>query len=81
MNNNLGLKGEFDDGDIKVEFLDYENVMTSRLLKRDKSMIERAENEFLLYKADEFDEAINVSYKKYHKYGKKVSDKKKINGE
>lgn len=76
VNDNLGLKGEFDAGDIKVEFLDYENVMTSRLLKRDKSMIERAENEFLLYKADEFDEEINIGYKKYHRYSKKKQDKK-----
>ena len=50
---NLGLKGEFDDGDIRIEFLDYEDAMRARLLKRDKSMIERAMNEYLLYKADE----------------------------
>ena len=50
---NLGLKGEFDDGDIQIEFLDYEDAMRARLLKRDKSMIERAMNEYLLYKADE----------------------------
>lgn len=71
VNDNLGLSGEFDAGDIKLEFLDYETVMTSRLLKRDKSMIERAENEFLLYKADEFDEEINVSTKRYRKYSTK----------
>ncbi|MBQ8451576.1 MAG: NUDIX hydrolase [Clostridia bacterium] len=53
-NNNHGLSGEFDDGDIEMEFLDYEDVMKARLLKRDKSMIERAMNEFLLFKADEF---------------------------
>ncbi len=52
---NLGLKGEFDDGDIQIEFLDYEDVMRARLLKRDKSMIERAMNEYLLYKADEIE--------------------------
>lgn len=52
-NNNLGLKGEFDAGDVALSFLDYEDVMNARLLKRDKSMIERAMNEFLLYKADE----------------------------
>jgi 8-oxo-dGTP pyrophosphatase MutT (NUDIX family) len=52
-NDNLGLKGEFDDGDVERKFLDYEDVMVARLLKRDKSMIERAMNEFLLYKADE----------------------------
>lgn len=50
---NLGLKGEFDDGDVQVVFLDYEDAMRARLLKRDKSMIERAMNEYLLYKADE----------------------------
>ncbi len=54
--NNLGLSGEFDDGDIKLEFLDYEEAMRARLLKRDKSMIERAMNEFLLYHADEVEE-------------------------
>lgn len=52
---NLGLNGEFDAGDIQIHFLDYEDAMTARLLKRDKSMIERAMNEFLLYKADEFE--------------------------
>ena len=51
--NNLGLSGEFDDGDVEVRFLDYEDAMTARLLKRDKSMIERAMNEYLLYRADE----------------------------
>lgn len=50
---NLGLKGEFDDGDIKITFLDYEDAIRSRLLKRDKSMIERAMNEYILYRADE----------------------------
>lgn len=65
VNDNHGLKGEFDDGDIKIEFLDYEDAINSRLMKRDKSMLERAINEFLFYKADEFDEVINVSKKKY----------------
>lgn len=51
--NNLGLSGEFDDGDIEIKFLDFEDVMRARLLKRDKSMIERAVNEYLFYKADE----------------------------
>lgn len=51
---NLGLSGEFDYGDVKVVFLDYENAMCARLMKRDKSMIERAINEFLLYHADRF---------------------------
>ena len=76
VNQNRGLDGEFDVGDIKVEFLDYEKAVKSRLLKRDKSMIERAINEFLFYKADEFTGAVNVSYKKYHKYNSK---KKKNN--
>ncbi len=53
--NNLGLSGEFDEDDIRLEFLDFEDVMNARLLKRDKSMIERAMNEFLLYRADEFE--------------------------
>ena len=73
LNDNLGLKGEFDDGDVKIVFLDYEEAITSRLLKRDKSMIERAMNEFLLYKADEFNEPINISHKKYHKFNKNKS--------
>lgn len=50
--NNLGLTGEFDSGDVKLMFLDYEAVMRARLMRRDKSMIERAINEFLLYRAD-----------------------------
>ena len=58
-NHNLGLKGEFDAGDILVEFLDYEDAVNSRLLKRDKSMIERAVNEFLLFKVDEIIEGDN----------------------
>lgn len=49
---NLGLNGEFDYGDVKIMFLDYEQVMRARLMRRDKSMIERAINEFLLYQAD-----------------------------
>ena len=49
---NHGLNGEFDKGDVEVQFLDYEDVMNARLLKRDKSMIERAMNEYLLYKLD-----------------------------
>ena len=52
-NHNLGLNGEFDDGDITITFLDYEDAVNARLLKRDKSMIERAMNEYLLYRADE----------------------------
>ena len=51
--NNLGIKGEFDAGDVQIRFLDYEDVMNAKLFKRDKSMIERAMNEYLLYKADE----------------------------
>ncbi len=54
--NNLGLKGEFDAGDVAINFLDYEDVLNARLLKRDKSMIERAMNEFLLFRADEEDD-------------------------
>ena len=50
---NHGLNGEFDKGDVEVQFLDYEDVMNARLLKRDKSMIERAMNEYLLYKLDQ----------------------------
>lgn len=65
---NLGLNGEFDDGDIQIEFLDYEDAMRARLLKRDKSMIERAMNEFLLYHADEFDEKEKFSDFKNHKH-------------
>ena len=64
---NLGLKGEFDDGDVQISFLDYEDVIKARLLKRDKSMIERAINEFLLYKLDqieEFDNNINSNESK-----------------
>ncbi|MBQ8425966.1 MAG: NUDIX hydrolase [Clostridia bacterium] len=76
LNDNLGLKGEFDDGDVKIVFLDYEEAITSRLLKRDKSMIERAMNEFLLYKADEFNEPINISHKKYHKFNKNKNNNK-----
>ena len=36
-------------------------------------MIERAVNEFLLYKADEFSDEINAPYtnKKFHKFNKK----------
>ena len=49
---NLGIKGEFDDGDVQIKFLDYEDVMHAKLFKRDKSMIERAMNEYLLYKID-----------------------------
>ena len=56
---NLGLKGEFDDGDVQISFLDYEDTVKARLLKRDKSMIERAINEFLLYKADDSINEIN----------------------
>lgn len=67
----LGIKGEFDDDDIKVEFLDYEDAVNSRLMKRDKCMLERAINEFLLFKADEFKDKINVSKKKYSKFVKK----------
>ena len=78
VNDNHGLKGEFDDGDIKIEFLDYEDAIKSRLMKRDKSMLERAINEFLFYKADEFDEQINVSKKKYSMY-KQKSKKTKSN--
>ena len=51
--------------------------MTARLLKRDKSMIERAMNEFLLYKADEYDEPINNQYKKpqkFKRFNKKTSN-------
>lgn len=70
INHNLGLKGEFDAGDVRVEFLDFEDAVTSRLLKRDKSMIERAVNEFLLYKADKFNEPINMPLKKYKKFNK-----------
>ena len=72
--NNLGIQGEFDAGDIQIEFLDYEDAISARLLKRDKSMIERAMNEFLLYKADEYDEPINVTTyktKKFKKFNKK----------
>ena len=71
---NLGIQGEFDAGDIQIEFLDYEDAISARLLKRDKSMIERAMNEFLLYKADEYDEPINVATyktKKFKKFNKK----------
>ena len=72
---NLGLNGEFDVGDIQIEFLDYEEAMRARLLKRDKSMIERAMNEFLLYHADEYEkpheEHKNKQYKRF--------DTKKIN--
>ena len=50
--NNLGLQGEFDDGDVEIKFLDYEDAMNARVIKRDKSMIERAMNEYLLYRAD-----------------------------
>lgn len=74
---NLGIQGEFDDGDIRIDFLDYEDAMTARLLKRDKSMIERAMNEFLLYKADEYDEPINNQVKKmpkYKRFNKKTSN-------
>ena len=46
---NLGIKGEFDAGDVQIKFLDYEEVMNAKLFKRDKSMIERAMNEYLLY--------------------------------
>ena len=72
---NLGIQGEFDAGDIRIEFLDYEDAMNARLLKRDKSMIERAINEFLLYKADEYNEQINKPVKqyKYKKFNKKTS--------
>lgn len=73
---NLGIQGEFDAGDIRIDFLDYEDAMTARLLKRDKSMIERAMNEFLLYKADEYDEPINNQIKKtpkYKRFNKKTS--------
>lgn len=76
MNDNLGLKGEFDAGDIKIEFLDYEDAIKSRLMKRDKSMLERAINEFLLYKADKFNEKINISRKKYFKYTHKKNTQK-----
>lgn len=76
MNDNLGLKGEFDAGDIKIEFLDYEDAIKSRLMKRDKSMLERAINEFLLYKADKFNEKINISRKKYFKYIHKKNTQK-----
>ena len=48
---NLGIKGEFDAGDVQAVFLDYEDVMNAKLFKRDKSMIERAMNEYLLYNA------------------------------
>lgn len=76
---NLGIQGEFDAGDIQIEFLDYEDAISARLLKRDKSMIERAMNEFLLYKADEFSEPINLSKltkpQKYKKFNKKVNKK------
>ena len=73
---NLGIQGEFDAGDIRIDFLDYEDAMTARLLKRDKSMIERAMNEFLLYKADEYDEPINNVKKipKYKRFNKKTSN-------
>ncbi len=72
-NDNLGLKGEFDDGDVNIEFLDYEDAVNSRLLKRDKSMIERAVNEFLLYRADEFVEETSKPYtgKKFSKFANK----------
>lgn len=73
-NNNLGLNGEFDDGDVALKFLDYEDVMNARLLKRDKSMIERAMNEFLLYRADEDNDFDN--HKSRSKFIKK-SDKKR----
>lgn len=76
VNDNLGLKGEFDAGDIKIEFLDYEDAIKSRLMKRDKSMLERAINEFLLYKADKFNEKINISRKKYFKYIHKKNTQK-----
>ena len=67
--NNLGIKGEFDADDVQIKFLDYEDVMNAKLFKRDKSMIERAMNEFLLYKADEYDEPINLTnLPKQHKY-------------
>lgn len=68
-NHNLGLQGEFDDGDITVMFLDYEDAVKSRLLKRDKSMIERAINEFLLYRADEYSDEPNKTFqnKKFNK--------------
>lgn len=76
---NLGIQGEFDAGDIQIEFLDYEDAISARLLKRDKSMIERAMNEFLLYKADEFSEPINLSKlakpQKYKKFNKKANKK------
>ena len=49
---NLGINGEFDDDDVHIEFLDYEDALKARIMKRDKSMLERAINEYLLYKAD-----------------------------
>ena len=64
---NHGLKGEFDDGDIEIQFLDYEDAMTARLLKRDKSMIERSMNEFLLYKAEQEIETLNINDKRQNK--------------
>ena len=73
-NHNLGLNGEFDAGDVSVEFLDYEDTINSRLLKRDKSMIERAVNEFLLFKADEFEMEKPEKHtypKRYQKFNKK----------
>ena len=76
INNNLGIKGEFDDGDVKIEFLDYEDAIKSRLMKRDKSMLERAINEFLLYKADEYDETVNINKKKYYKFNSKKKENK-----
>lgn len=51
---NHGINGEFDVGDKEKVFLDYEDVMRAKLFRRDKSMIERAMNEFLLYKADKY---------------------------
>lgn len=76
-NHNLGLKGEFDDGDITVVFLDYEDAINSRLLKRDKSMIERAVNEFLLFKADEYIEEENENRQYTNKRFNKFNNKKR----
>ena len=70
---NLGLNGEFDAGDIEIMFLDYEDAMTARLLKHDKSMIERAMNEFLLYRADELIKDTEFNNKDFKHRKKKQS--------
>ncbi len=73
-NKKLGVKGEFDNDEVKVLFIDYEDILKARLFKRDKSMIERAINEFLLYNADKFEFNKEKNNKK-----NKLSDNKNLN--